>query len=87
MANFSFNLCAAGHAPRASSQAHISDTFLSVPHACMCASRHRFPSTAADFPKLVEFKNRIAARPRMAEYLASEQYTKLAAFDSREEPQ
>lgn len=39
-----------------------------------------FPSTKESFPKLLAFYDRIAARPNIAAYMASEKYTALMAF-------
>lgn len=39
-----------------------------------------FPSLEAEFPKLVAFRDRVAARPRIAAYLESEKFTKLLPF-------
>lgn len=43
-----------------------------------------FPSVESDYPKLVAFRDRMAARPKMAAYIASEQYTKLMPFPKLE---
>ena len=44
-----------------------------------------FPSAKADFPKLVAFAARVAARPKMAAYLESAKYTALLAFPNLEQ--
>jgi len=43
-----------------------------------------FPSVKKDYPKLAAFVDRVASRPNMASYLASEKYTCLMAFPSLE---
>ena len=43
-----------------------------------------FPSAKADFPKLVAFAARVAARAKMAAYLESEKYTALMPFPKLE---
>jgi len=43
-----------------------------------------FPSLEAEYPKLVAFRDRMAARPKMAAYLTSEKFTKLMAFPKLE---
>jgi len=42
------------------------------------------PSTKAGFPKLAAFQARMEARPKMAAYMASENYQKLMAFPNLE---
>jgi glutathione S-transferase len=42
------------------------------------------PSKKGSFPKLVAFMERIAARPKIAAYMASEKYTGLMPFGSAE---
>jgi len=39
-----------------------------------------FPSIKKDYPKLAAFVDRIASRPKLAKYLASEKYTSLMPF-------
>ena len=43
-----------------------------------------FPSIKAEFPKLMAFADRVAARPKLAAYIESEKYTTLGAFPNLE---